>query len=245
MTLRTIIADDEPLALDLLEALLSEHEVIEIVARCASGAEALAALREGGADLMVLDIDMPGLGGLDVVSRLDPDNPPMVVFATAHAEYAVDAFNAQATDYVLKPLDEARLAQAVDRALAQRRLKTHAPVASPADRPEALIRIKQSGRTLLLSKDDIVRAEASGDYLFIHTPGRTHMVRMTIKALEEKLQPPDFFRIHRSAIVSAAQVREVVSQPKGDALIKMADGATLKSSRTHRDAIEAILALHG
>jgi two-component system, LytTR family, response regulator len=241
--LKTIIADDEPLALDLLEALLGEHPQVRIVARCGSGEDALAALNEHGADLMVLDIDMPGLGGLELVGSMTGPDRPMVIFATAHAEYAVEAFSAQATDYVLKPLDEARLAQAVDRAAALRTLRGTG-AARPEAPPEAAVSIRQSGRTLLLARDEIVRAEASGDYLMIHTTERTHMVRMTIKALEDRLAPPDFFRIHRSAIVGAAHVREVVSQPKGDALVKMSDGASIRSSRTHREAIEAIIARH-
>lgn len=241
MRLRTVIADDEPLALGLLGDLLADDPRVDVVAQCASGREVQAVLAQTAVDLLVLDVQMPGLGGVELARALAGPDAPMVIFATAHAEYAVDAFDAEAVDYVLKPLDEVRLGQAVGRALARRAGRGEG--AAPAD-DEIRIPIRQSGRTLLLSAADIVRAESSGDYLLIHTTARTHTVRMTITALAERL-PPGFHRIHRSAIVNAAHVGEVISQPKGDALVRTADGAEIRSSRTHRAAIEAIIARHG
>ena len=239
--LRTLIADDEPLALDLLEKLLADHPLIELAGRCGSGEAVVRALEGTRIDLLFLDVEMPGLSGIEVARALDP--APMIVFATAHAEFAVDAFEADAVDYVLKPLEPERVLAAVEKASVQRpfRLRGAGRALVPSA-PRETLPVKDGGRTNLLRTQDILWAEGAGDYALLHAGGETYTARVTLRDLEAELERAGFLRVHRSAIVRAASVRAVTPLPKGEAMLTLEDGTEVKASRTYRTQIERLRA---
>lgn len=243
--LRTLLVDDERLSLDLLEAILRDHPVIEVIGRCASGEAALDVLGGARVDLLFLDVEMPGLSGVEVARALDPapPPPPMIVFATAHAEFAVDAFRADAVDYVLKPFERERVLAAVEKASIQRpyRLAGAGGALVPIA-PRETLPVKDGGRTNLVHVRDILWAEGAGDYALLHTAEVTHTARVTLRDLERDLEQAGFLRVHRSAIVRASQVASVSPLPKGEAMLTLSDGTEVKASRTYRAAIEALTA---
>jgi two-component system LytT family response regulator len=248
MTIRTIIVDDEPLARRGLELRLREAADITIVRQCANGREAIAAIAEDAPDLMFLDIQMPGLSGLDVIAQVPQESMPMVVFVTAFDRFAIQAFEAHALDYLLKPVDEARLAVALERvraqwqqrqALAQREqlmallaevtgkgeiapdamaapgpAGTAAP--APARRYASMLPIRSGRETVRLDVGTIDWIDAAGDYMCLHAGGQTHVLRATMKELEDMLDPLVFQRVHRSTIVNLARVRSLRPHLNGE-----------------------------
>jgi len=269
MTIRTLIVDDEPLARRGLELRLREHTDISIVRQCANGREALAAIAEEAPDLIFLDIQMPGMSGLDLVAQVPQESMPMVVFVTAFDRYAINAFEAHALDYLLKPVDEARLAAALDRvraqwqqqqALAQREqlmallaevkgngeLDTDpgAAAASPAPavpRYARMLPIRTGRETLRLDVTTIDWIDAAGDYMCLHADGQTHVLRATMKELEEMLDPLVFQRVHRSTIVNLARVKSLRPHLNGECFLKLQSGQEVKLSRSFRDKVELLL----
>jgi two-component system LytT family response regulator len=271
MTIRTLLVDDEPLARRGLELRLRDAPDITIVRQCANGREAIAAIAEDAPDLMFLDIQMPGLSGLDVVAQVPQESMPMVVFVTAFDRYAIQAFEAHALDYLLKPVDDARLAAALERvraqwqqkqAVAQREqllalladlrgkgeiapdaLATLAPGAgAPASRRYATMLPIRSGReTIRLDVSTIDWIDAAGDYMCLHAGGQTHVLRATMKELEDMLDPAVFQRVHRSTIVNLAQVRSLRPHLNGECFLKLQSGQEVKLSRSFRDKVEMLL----
>jgi two-component system LytT family response regulator len=273
MSIRTIIVDDEPLARRGLELRLQAAPDITIVRQCANGREAIAAIAEDQPDLMFLDIQMPGISGLDVVAQVPQESMPMVVFVTAFDRYAIDAFEAHALDYLLKPVDEARLAAALDRvraqwqqrqALAQREqlmalladltgkgeISPDAlaqTAASAAATPQAarryatMLPIRSGRETLRLDVATIDWIDAAGDYMCLHAAGATHVLRATMKELEEMLDPLVFQRVHRSTIVNLARVRSLRPHLNGECFLKLQSGQEIKLSRSFRDKVEMLL----
>ena len=258
-SLRVLIVDDEPLALDYMEMLLESVPDVNIVGRCRSGREALATLQQKTVDLMFLDIQMPGLNGLDVVKRCQSDVMPVVVFATAYDEYAVRAFEANAVDYLLKPFVAERVSEAVLRAkdrLLSVALQSgkEAAVAAIAgleggsellagdaqDKPTRLP-IKDGPHTHLVELGTIDWIDAAGDYMCVHAEGNVHILRSTMKDLEAKLSA-DFVRIHRSTIVNMRKIRAVDTLPKGECLLHLDNEVTVRVSRNYRAAIQHLLA---
>ena len=256
--LRVLIVDDEPLALDYMERLLGAVDDIVIIARCRSGREALAQLQSQAVDLMFLDIQMPGLNGLDVVKRCQSDVMPAVVFATAYDEYAVRAFEANAVDYLLKPFESERVIEAVARAkdrLLSVALQSgkEAAVAAIAgleggsellagdvqERP-ARLPIKDGPHTHLVELKTIDWIDAAGDYICVHAGNQTYILRSTMKELEKKLSS-QFVRIHRSTIVNLHKVRSVDAIPKGECLLHLDDEVSLKVSRNYRSAVQDLM----
>jgi two-component system LytT family response regulator len=269
-SLRTVVVDDESLARRGLKLRLQALDGVEVVAECRNGREALDAVGEQAPDLLFLDIQMPGMDGLDVVRELQSDDMPLIVFVTAYDQYAVQAFDLHAVDYVLKPVEEDRLADAVDRArtlLADRdasrdkaRLlglvqtmtgRSEDDIAALMDAPETgatsgrrypeKLTIRDGATTTLVPMDTIDWVDAAGDYMCVHASGETHVMRITMKALEAQLDPERFTRVHRSTIVNAARVSKVCSHMNGEYFLTLDCGARLKMSRTYRDRIEAIL----
>ena len=236
--LRTLLVDDEPLALDLLEAILTDHPLIALAGRCGTGPAALERFASEPIDLAFLDIDMPGPSGIEVAKA---DAAPMIVFATAHAEFAVEAFETDAVDYLLKPFEAERVLAAVERAFVQRPFR-QAGRALAASGPRETLPVKDGGRTNLVRIADIVWAEAAGDYALLHAQGATHTARVTLNDLERDLERAGFLRVHRSAIVRAASVVSLTPLGRGEAMLTLRGGATVKASRTHRAAIEALAA---
>lgn len=223
MTLRAIIADDEPLARERVRTLLAGESEIEIIAECSNGAQALKATQEHRPDLLFLDVQMPRLNGFEVIEALEPTQIPVVIFTTAHDEHAIRAFEVNALDYLLKPFTEARFKTAVQRARDQlektaRRdrsarmagLVSHAHSATPGG---GRILVRSPERIVFLKPEEIDHVEAAGNYVVLHAGKERHIVRETTAAMEARLTPAGFMRISRSIIVNLARIREV--QPVG------------------------------
>ncbi|AQQ67070.1 DNA-binding response regulator [Microbulbifer agarilyticus] len=262
--LKAVLVDDEPLALQLLQSLLGDIPEIEVIATCRNGREALNAVATHLPDLLFLDIQMPGMNGFDVIGRLQGDIIPQVVFATAYDHYAVEAFDVNAVDYVLKPMEPERLALAVDRARARLRqqgqqgqynqadekgrlltsLATHsspeAGETAAADSPGKLA-IKDGGRIILANQSDIEWIDAAGDYMCVHTKGETHIMRSTLKELQQQLCPNTFKRVHRSTLVNLNYIQEIQVLTKGEFLLTLRSAEKVKVSRNYRQSIKEYL----
>lgn len=240
--LRVLVADDERPVLDELVYLLQRDERVADVQAASSGAEALGVLQSGGIDAVFLDIAMPGLSGLDVARVLAQfRSPPKVVFVTAHDDHAVDAFDLNAVDYLLKPLGEERLCESVRRvvnALASDELE-----ATPGESDET-IPVELGGVTRFVSRSDIAYVEAHGDYVRLHTTnGESHLVRTPLSNLEQDWSEAGFVRIHRSLLVSTAHVREMRMQSgRCSVLVESADRPVeLQVSRRHTPKLRDLL----
>ncbi|MHC5005554.1 MAG: LytR/AlgR family response regulator transcription factor [Planctomycetota bacterium] len=248
--LRTLVVDDETLARDAVRLLLADHEDVELVGECANGSEAVDRLRRGGIDLVFLDVQMPGMTGFDVVRAIGVSRMPATIFVTAYDEHALEAFEVEALDYLLKPVDDERFHTAITRVrrrLAQedaedaaRRLASllAATAAEPAPEP-CWLTLKTPGRVVRLREQDIDWIEAADYCVRIHAGDQAHVVRATMTAMERTLRSGRFVRIHRSTIVNADRVREVQPLYHGDFLAILDTGARLRVSRTRRRALEA------
>jgi two-component system LytT family response regulator len=267
MSIRAIIVDDEPLARRGLELRLQDAQDIEIVRQCANGREALAAIAELHPDLMFLDIQMPGLSGFDVLAQVPQESLPMIVFVTAFDRFAIDAFEAHALDYLLKPVDDSRLARALERvraqwqqrqALAQREQlmamlgdlngqgqiepeSLPSQASQPVRRYATMLPIRMGRETLRLDVSTIDWIDAAGDYMCVHAAGQTHVLRATMRELEEMLDPQVFLRVHRSTIVNLARVRSLRPHLNGECFLKLQSGQEVKLSRSFRDKVELLL----
>ncbi|MBD3760678.1 LytTR family DNA-binding domain-containing protein [Sphingomonadaceae bacterium G21617-S1] len=261
MTIRTILVDDEPLAIQGLQLRLAPHEDVDIIETCLNGREAIRAIKTHKPDLVFLDIQMPGFDGFSVIQGLMEVEPPLFVFVTAYQDHAIRAFEAQAMDYLLKPVDEQRLADTLDRVrqrLAERRgveeagrlkevLQEVAPDAAdnfvdgddaPAsNRFEKMINIKDRGQIFRVDVDTIERIDAAGDYMCIYTGDNTLILRETMKDLEKRLDPRRFQRVHRSTIVNLDLVRQVKPHTNGECFLVLDSGAQVKVSRSYREVV--------
>jgi len=261
MTIRTILVDDEPLAIQGLELRLQSHDDVEIIDKCTNGREAIRAIKTHKPDLVFLDIQMPGFDGFSVIQGLMEVEPPLFVFVTAYSDHAIRAFEAQAADYLMKPVDDARLADTLDRVrqrLTEKRgveevekLKEVLAEVAPdavenmtdagdqpsASRFEKLINIKDRGQIFRVDVDTIERIDAAGDYMCIYTGDNTLILRETMKDLEKRLDPRRFQRVHRSTIVNLDLVREVKPHTNGECFLVLGSGAQVKVSRSYRDVV--------
>ena len=261
MTIRTILVDDEKLATQGLALRLAAHDDVEIIDKCQNGREAIRAIKTHKPDLVFLDIQMPGFDGFSVVQGLMEVEPPLFVFVTAYSDHALRAFEAQAVDYLMKPVDESRLADTIERVrqrLAEKRgveeveklkevLAEHAPNAvedmadgsgEPASsRFEKLINIKDRGQIFRVDVDTIERIDAAGDYMCIYTGDNTLILRETMKDLEKRLDPRRFQRVHRSTIVNLDLVKQVKPHTNGECFLVLNSGASVKVSRSYRDVV--------
>ncbi|UAK23039.1 LytR/AlgR family response regulator transcription factor [Sphingomonas nostoxanthinifaciens] len=261
MTIRTILVDDEPLAIQGLQLRLAKHEDVEIVDTCLNGREAIRAIKTHKPDLVFLDIQMPGFDGFSVIQGLMEVEPPLFVFVTAYADHALKGFEAGAVDYLMKPVDDDRLADTLERVrqrLSEKRaaeevvqlkevLAEHAPdavdampegVEAPASsRYEKLINIKDRGQIFRVDVDSIERIDAAGDYMCIYTGDNTLILRETMKDLEKRLDPRRFQRIHRSTIVNLDLVKQVKPHTNGECFLVLDSGAQVKVSRSYREVV--------
>jgi two-component system LytT family response regulator len=258
-SITALIVDDEPLGRELIRHMLGAHADIQVVGEYGDGEKALAALRRRRPDVVFLDVRMPRIDGLEVLSRLQVDGRPLVVFVTAYDAYAVKAFEAQALDYLLKPFDQERfdrmlgrvrqrIAQLDEAALGQglRKLVAgHATTAPPPPRaPDERIAVKDGGRVTFVPVAELMFVEASGNYVALRTRGgRTHLVHETMAAMEARLDPAKFVRIHRSTIVNVLRIRQLEPHFNGEYVVLLDDGTRLKLSRTYADAARAVLGL--
>jgi len=254
---RTLVVDDEPAARDAIRGLLAGDPEIQLVGECPDGASAVAAIREHAPDLLFLDIQMPELDGFGVLRQLDPAELPVIVFVTAYDRYALRAFDVHAVDYLLKPFDDDRFLGALERAKTQARngkiialrqqlldlLAHEAPVpVSAADGPylRRLV-VRADGRATVLDVGEIDWIEADGDHVRIHVKKVQHVLRETMKHLEGRLEPARFIRIHRSTIVNVERIRELQPYFRGEYVVLLHDGTSLKLSRSFKPRLEAAL----
>jgi two-component system LytT family response regulator len=238
---RTIIVDDEPLARQTLRLLLAREEDFAIVADCGHGADAIDAVRRERPDVLFLDVQMPEVDGFEVLRRLEPGAVPVVIFVTAFDRYALQAFEHHALDYLLKPFSDERFTAVLERTRLRLRERTFASMAEQlsnllaAAAPEARrLVVRDSGRTFVIPHADIVWIEAEDYCARVHLRGRTLLVRESLRALADALEGAGFVRVHRSAIVNVACVREIEPLASGDQRLTLGDGTVLKVSRTHR-----------
>ncbi len=261
MSIRTILVDDEKLAIQGLELRLQPFDDIEIVATCHNGREAIRKIKTLKPDLVFLDIQMPGFDGFSVVQGVMDIDPPLFVFVTAYSEHAIKAFEAQAIDYLMKPVEPERLADTMDRVrsrLADKRtsdeldrLRTVINEVAPnaadnlssvdddlaSTRFEKLINIKDRGQIFRVDVESIERIDAAGDYMCIYTADNSLILRETMKDLEKRLDPSTFQRVHRSTIVNLDQVRQVKPHTNGECFLVLESGAQVKVSRSYRDVV--------
>jgi two-component system LytT family response regulator len=239
--IRTIIVDDEPLGRKRLRALLKVQPQIEVVAECSNGHEAIAAVDTFMPQLMLLDIQMPEMNGFQVLGHLTMEKIPAVIFVTAYDQYALQAFEAHALDYLLKPFADERFERALARAetfldgsaLSQMR-RTLSKLGSQAGVPPpyiSRIAIKTVDRIVFVKTDDIDWIEAAGNYVTLHVGKDSFMTRGRIKELEKKLNAQTFLRIHRTTIVNLDRVREMQPLFQGEAVLILRNGQSLKVSR--------------
>ncbi|MFW2831229.1 LytR/AlgR family response regulator transcription factor [Sphingomonas sp. ID0503] len=252
--MRVLLVDDEVLALDRLRTLLADMEDIEVVGEANDGDAALALMRETLPDVVILDVQMPGRNGLRTAGAIDIDPAPEVIFITAHEHYAPDAFDLEAADYILKPVRFERLQQAMNRAKRRRWLRDEAARAQSlseqiesgkgAARPSSEAEIWVPGRhgQVRVPVETIDWIEAARDYVLLHTPLRSHMLRTTMSALEEKLEGSQLMRVHRSAFVRPSKVSEVRWANRTATLV-LQDGVTVQVGPSYVSAVEAALGI--
>ncbi len=245
-----LIVDDEPLARDRLREMLERYPDVAIVGEAGNGREALTMIAGERPDLVFLDIQMPELDGFAMLRSLTGDSIPVVIFVTAFDEYAMQAFDAHAIDYLLKPFDRERFARAMDRA---RELLAGRSRGALDERIGALLEeivgqsyleripVKQGSGIRLIRADDIDWIEAAGNYLRIHVGRERHLVRDTLTSFERQLDPARFIRIHRSTIVHLDRISRLEPAFHGDYTITLADGRTLTLTRTYRARLKEAL----
>ncbi len=243
--IRTLIVDDEPLARDRVKRLLRDEPDIAIVGEAASGAEAVTAIKFEKPDLVFLDIQMPEKTGFEVIRALDQKTLPTFIFVTAYDQYALEAFEVHALDYLLKPFNRERLERAVARArehieskmrgnLDERLASLLADLKGEKKYLERLV-VKSVGRVFFLKTDEIDWIEASGNYLKLHTGRESHLIRETMNNIEAKINPEKFLRIHRSTIVNIDRIKELHPMFSGDYDVILQNGTQLTLSRNYRE----------
>ena len=242
--LRVVIIDDEPLARDAIRGLLQKDREVCVVGE-ASGPDAAALIARTRPDLMFLDIQMPEVDGFALLDQIGPDAVPAIVFVTAYDRYALRAFEVHALDYLLKPFDDKRFAEALDHAKKLARGNVDSRIAELlADRASSRTRFLVPARkkSVVVDADEIDWIEAQNYYVSLHAGAASHLLRQTLDEIEKQLDAKKFFRVHRSAIVNIDRVREVHPLFRGDCALVLADGTRLRLSRSRRKAFEALFA---
>ncbi|MBV8859110.1 MAG: response regulator transcription factor [Acidobacteria bacterium] len=261
--IRTLIVDDEPLARRTIRNLLADDPEVEIIGECAGGAEAVESIRRRPPDLLFLDIQMPGMDGFDVLSAVELEHISAVIFVTAYDAYALKAFEVHALDYLLKPFTDERFREALARA------KSHVELREARGLAESLraflrgraapeeetataaapkkggyltrFMVKVGGRVIFINPSDVDWIEADNYYIKLHVSGRAHLLRLSMKELEERLDPKTFWRTHRSAIINLDRVKELHQHPSGEYVVVLRDGTELKLSRARRERLQELL----
>ena len=245
--IRVAVVDDEPLARRGVISQLATFDDLVLAGEYEDGPTALAGLCETLPDLVFLDVQMPGMNGLDVLAALPPERRPLAILLTAHEGFAVRAFALNAVDYLLKPLDDPRFDEAVARARSLLRLRSlnasavDVRAAAPL-RPLQKFLVRIGSRTLFIRADAVEWISADGDYAVLHVGARTYMVRESLHQLATQLDPARFVRVHRSSIVRLDQVAELQPLTNRDAVLRLQDGTPVRVSRTYIDAL--LVALH-
>lgn len=261
--LKAIIVDDEELARQGLELRLEEFEEVQILQCCSNASEAVKAIAELEPDLVFLDIQMPGKTGIEMIREIQSDILPMIIFVTAYDSFAVDAFKIHAIDYLLKPVEQERLTEAIEKASQHKSqvgaseekqrllnllvsltgkspsaigelLESEDHAAEHADR----LAIKDGSSITFVPIKNIDWIDAAGDYMCVHVEGATHIMRTTMKELESKLDPSIFQRVHRSTIVNLRRVEKVSSHINGEFHLTLSCGSSLKMSRSYKEKVK-------
>jgi two-component system LytT family response regulator len=246
--IRTVVVDDEPLARERLATLLGSEADIEIVAQCRDGEEAVAAIQDHSPDLVFLDVQMPQMNGFDVIEAIGSDRMPLVIFVTAYDQHALKAFQVRALDYILKPFDRERFTEALTRArkqiereetgdLGRRLLALVKDLRRDQPRSDRLV-VKSGGRLFFLRMDEIDWIEAAGNYVRLHVGNTSHLLRETMNAIEGRLDPEKFFRIHRSRIVNMERIQEMQPWLNGEYAVVLRTGTRLTLSRGYREKLQ-------
>lgn len=245
MKIRTLIVDDEPLARERVKRFLKDERDLEIIGECGNGNDAVRVIHEKEPDLVFLDIQMPEKNGFDVIKSLNVKHLPTIVFITAYDQYALQAFDVHALDYLLKPFNRERFHRAVARVKEQidgerrgeldERLASLISSITPEKKYLERLVVKSVGRVFFLKTEEIDWIEASGNYLKLHVGRESHMIRETMNSVEAKLDPSQFMRIHRSTIVNIDRIKELHPMFSGDYSAILRDGTELALSRNYRE----------
>jgi two-component system LytT family response regulator len=249
MKIRTLIVDDESLARERLRQLLEENSEIEIIGECSDGQEALTALEKERPELVFLDIQMPELDGFGVLETIRIDPMPVIVFVTAHNQFALRAFEVHAVDYLLKPFDRERFATALNHALEQVKQRSRGEITEKQNavlaelnppKPVERLAVKSGGRVFLIKVQDLDWIEAAHNYVELHVNKQTHLLRDTLNAIEAKLPPDKFVRISRSVIVNIERIKELQPLFYGEYTVILVNGTRLTLSRRYRDKLQQL-----
>jgi two-component system LytT family response regulator len=246
--MKVLIVDDEPLARRGVRVCLNAAQDVEIIGDCSSGSEAIHCIQELHPDLVFLDIQMPDMNGFEVLARIDPTLHPLIIFLTAYDKFALQAFSAHALDYILKPIHDARFAEALDHArqrfadkqasslLENIKLPLGSPIPVQVHLPEypQKIAVKNGSRTIFVPIEAVEWIEAAGDYVALHVNKTTHLIRETLDGLSQRLDPAVFVRIHRSIIVSRKHIDQLRTLRNSDASLRLLNGTELRVSRRFR-----------
>lgn len=250
--IRTLVVDDEPLARERLTSLLSAEPDIEVVGQCRDGEEAVRAIMDSSPDLVFLDVQMPAMNGFEVIEAVGSERMPLVIFVTAYDQHALRAFQVRALDYVLKPFDRERFQEAVQRArvhiqrdetgdLGRRLIALVKDLRRDQPKTDRLV-VKSGGRLFFLRTDEIDWIEAAGNYVRLHVGNTSHLLRETMNAIEGRLDPEKFFRIHRSRIVNMERIQEMQPWLNGEYAVVLRTGTRLTLSRGYREKLQERLA---
>lgn len=252
---RTIVVDDEPLASQYLVNKLKKFTQIDVITTCKNGREALQAIDNQCPDIIFMDIEMPGLNGLEVASKIQTKNTPIIVFTTAFEQYALNAFDVNASDYLLKPINEERLKLAINKSCINHFAINHSDPIKKSQKEPTLtnfnysenkkhfkkVVIKDRDKIHLINQSDIEWVDAAGDYVCVHANGDTHVKRSTLKEIEDELNPDLFKRIHRSTIVNLNYINKAIPLNKGEYFLQIGEHQQLKVSRNYKDCIRNYL----
>jgi two-component system LytT family response regulator len=250
MSIRALVVDDEPLARRTIRRFLGRDAGVEVVGECGDGESAVQAIRERKPDLVFLDIQMPEMDGFQVLHQIGANDMPVTIFVTAYDRYALRAFDANAIDYLLKPVGRERFERALARAKqriagepkhdqVQQIIASLERLATAQNYPDRLA-IPKNGRVQFVATKDIDWIEAEGNYLHLHVGNREHELRETLAALEEKLNPAEFLRIHRSTIVNVQRIKEIHAWFHGHHRVLLQDGTELRMSRYQREVAKKL-----
>jgi two-component system LytT family response regulator len=255
----TLIVDDEPLARRTIRDLLQGDAEIEIIGECGSGREAVDFIHKQPPDILIMDIQMPGMNGFEVLARIDHGRIPAIVFITAFDQYALKAFEVHAMDYLLKPFTDERFRETLRQAKSHVELREmnrlsqslrdllneYAGAGTNAViKPKSFLTrftIKTGSRVVFVNASDVDWITADNYYVKLHVNGKSHLLRISMNELEEKLDPKRFLRIHRSTIINFDRVKELHQNPNGEYTVVLKNGTELKLSRSRRERLDALL----
>ena len=259
MNVRALIVDDDEYSRRSIRALLREDAEVDVIGECGSGAEAVSVIRGQRPDLVFLEVRLPGMNGFQLLEEVGAEIAPAAVFVTGDDHYALRAFDVQAVDFLLKPFDDERFFESLKRVkeylsreeavrLRSRlqslleEFRDNSPTGASCRFLERLV-VRSAGRVAFLKTAEVDWIEAANYYVRLHSGGQAHLLRESMGALEEKLDPEHFLRIHRSTIVNLERVSELRTQPNGDYLVVLVDGTQLKLSRSRRDRVTEVLGM--